>query len=80
MNRLMAAGLLVLMIVPAPPCINAEEAGEIILPRQIERGGKIPNAVFSHAVHRIQFKCYVCHDAIFQMQLGADHVSMDGIQ
>ena len=41
--------------------------------------GDTPTAVFPHAVHRAQFKCYVCHDALFRMQSGANRVTMDAI-
>lgn len=41
---------------------------------------EIPPAVFPHSVHRINFKCYVCHDAIFQMKAGADQITKDAIR
>jgi len=60
--------------------VKAEEMGEITLPREKTDAGSLPRAEFSHAVHRIQFKCYVCHDALFKMQAGADHINMDGVR
>jgi c(7)-type cytochrome triheme protein len=39
----------------------------------------IPVAVFPHLPHRILFRCYVCHDAIFKMKRGADVVTMKEI-
>lgn len=39
----------------------------------------IPPAVFPHLPHRILFRCYVCHDAIFKMKRGADLVTMKDI-
>ena len=48
--------------------------------RKTPGAGEIPPAVFPHWVHRINFKCYVCHDAIFQMKAGADQITMDAIR
>ncbi|MBI5505238.1 MAG: cytochrome c3 family protein [Deltaproteobacteria bacterium] len=31
-----------------------------------------PPAYFPHWVHRIKYKCYACHDALFPMQRGAN--------
>ena len=52
--------------------------GDIVWPRANVQGGT-PPAVFSHWVHRIRFKCYVCHDAIFEMQTGANKITMSEI-
>ncbi len=52
--------------------------GDIVWPRAKVPGGTTP-AVFSHWVHRIRFKCYVCHDAIFKMQKGANKITMNQI-
>lgn len=40
---------------------------------------EVPPAVFPHLPHRVQFRCYVCHDQIFQMKTGAEKMSMDEI-
>ncbi len=40
----------------------------------------VPPATFPHYVHRIQFKCYVCHEDIFVMKAGANAITMDAIQ
>lgn len=55
------------------------EVGDIVFPRKAGPDD-IPPAVFPHWIHRIQFKCYVCHDAIFHMKAGADPVTMEAIQ
>ena len=36
----------------------------------------IPPCVFPHQLHRVLFKCYVCHDSIFKMKVGANAVTM----
>jgi c(7)-type cytochrome triheme protein len=53
--------------------------GDVDLKRQ-GGGTAPPPAVFPHWVHRIRFKCYVCHPAIFEMKAGANAITMDAIQ
>lgn len=53
--------------------------GDILFPRKVQKAGDTPPARFPHWAHRIRFKCYVCHDAIFQMKAGANRISMDAI-
>ncbi len=52
--------------------------GDIVFKREGGEGGT-PLAVFPHWFHRIRYKCYACHDAIFKMKRGADDVTMDAI-
>lgn len=54
--------------------------GDIVFQRKGGGAGEAPPALFPHWVHRIRFKCYVCHDAIFQMKAGTNPVTMDGIR
>ena len=59
------------------------ELGDIIIPRSVGGADSIkfmPQAVFPHWIHRTQFKCYVCHDDIFKMKLGADKIDMDEVR
>lgn len=56
------------------------EYADIVFSRKTPGADEIPAAVFPHWVHRINFKCYVCHDAIFQMKAGVDPVTMDAIR
>lgn len=56
------------------------EFGDIVFTRKSGGGEEYPPATFPHFVHRMQFKCHVCHDAIFQMKAGANPVTMDAIQ
>ena len=53
--------------------------GDIIFKRE---GGEgvIPATVFPHWFHRIRYKCYACHPALFEMKAGANKVSMDALQ
>ena len=56
------------------------EVGDILFTRKTPGTAEIPPALFSHYLHRIQFKCYVCHDAILVMKAGANEIIMDKIQ
>jgi len=76
--RLALAAALALLTAVVPPC-PAAELGDIPFARKSNGADEYPPATFPHYVHRIQFKCYVCHDAIFEMKAGANEVSMDAI-
>ncbi len=58
-------GLLVTGALPA----RAGTLGDIVYPRQ-RPAGEIAIAYFPHWVHRIQYKCYACHDDLFAMKRG----------
>ncbi len=62
---------------------GGEVLGDITIPRvnkNAEGSDFMPPARFPHWIHRTQFRCYVCHDAIFQMKAGADHITMDDVR
>lgn len=56
------------------------EPGDVAFVRKTPGTEDIPAAVFPHFLHRMQFKCYVCHDAIVQMKAGANPIDMTAIQ
>jgi c(7)-type cytochrome triheme protein len=62
--------------------IFAGEYGDIAFQRKAAGGGEdIPVAVFPHWIHRMQYKCAACHDALFKMKAGASEtVTMDAIR
>src|SRR3989304_495433 len=66
-----AAGLGVLV---AAPDLGAEY-GDIVMNLEAEKA-EMPPVVFPHWFHRIRFKCKVCHEEIFVMRAGANHVTM----
>jgi len=74
-----AALCLALLVLALPAAQVSAEQGDIVFTRSSKEGKEYPPATFPHYVHRMQFKCYVCHDAIFKMKAGADKVSMDAI-
>lgn len=53
--------------------------GDITFKREGGAGG-VPAAVFPHWFHRIRYKCYACHPALFEMKAGANKISMEAIQ
>ena len=54
--------------------------GDIQMTRKGDYATKsYPPATFPHWAHRMQFKCYVCHDSIFHMKAGADIFTMNDI-
>jgi c(7)-type cytochrome triheme protein len=56
------------------------EPGDVGFVRKTPGTEDIPAAVFPHFLHRMQFKCHVCHDAIVQMKAGANTIDMPAIQ
>jgi c(7)-type cytochrome triheme protein len=56
------------------------ELGDIVFERKQAGTQDVPAAVFPHFVHRVQFRCYVCHDDIVVMKAGANAITMDAIQ
>jgi c(7)-type cytochrome triheme protein len=69
------AGLLLAAFVAPGEAVE----GDIVFQRKGAADKDTPPAQFPHWAHRIRFKCYVCHEAIFQMKAGANPVSMDAI-
>ena len=60
----------------------AAEQGDIVFVRkgkEATEAKEYPPATFPHFAHRMQFKCFVCHDAIFEMKAGANAVTMDKV-
>ena len=53
--------------------------GDVTFKRKGGEGGT-PPAIFPHWFHRIRYKCYACHPALFEMKAGGSTVSMDLIQ
>ena len=61
------------------PIAQALAPGDIVFERQAQQ--ETPPAVFSHWFHRIRFRCYVCHPAIFPMKAGGGPaIKMDDIR
>jgi c(7)-type cytochrome triheme protein len=52
--------------------------GDIVF--KSEGSGGMKPTVFPHWIHRIRYRCYACHPALFEMKAGANDVSMTAIQ
>lgn len=79
--RPLALALSVLVLIGLlPGGAAAGELGDIVFKRKTPGSDDVPVAIFPHYLHRMQFKCYVCHDDLFQMKAGADDITMDAIQ
>ncbi len=73
--------LLVIVACLALPVPGAHgEYGDMVFKREGPPTG-VPVAVFPHYVHRMQFKCFVCHESVFAMKAGANPgITMEAIQ
>jgi c(7)-type cytochrome triheme protein len=62
---------------------RAEVLGDIVWERQGQaegEAGAFDPAVFPHWIHRIRYRCSVCHPALFEMKRGADKITMDAME
>jgi c(7)-type cytochrome triheme protein len=54
--------------------------GDVLFAREgAKEGDPLPPSIFPHWVHRIRYRCSVCHPAIFEMEQGANEVTMESI-
>lgn len=72
--RLLLIGVLLGVVAGAAVAVE----GDVVFKRKGGEGGT-PPALFPHWIHRIRYKCYACHDAIFKMRQGGNDVTMDAI-
>lgn len=71
--RIIAAAIAALLL--AGPAIANRLPGDVRFKRDGDTEG-FPPATFPHWVHRIQFRCYACHDAIFPMKGRKEPITM----
>ena len=57
----------------------APDLGDIVFARKVGGSDDIAPATFPHWLHRIQYRCYACHDAPFKMKAGSNAITMDAI-
>lgn len=78
-KKMMLSTLLVAVLVAsATSVVVAREYGDIYMDstRDSMRKSDVGAVVFPHWFHRIRYKCKVCHENIFIMKKGANHISM----
>ena len=51
---------------------------DMVLNSKAEKRG-MPPVIFPHWIHRLEFKCKVCHPAIFEMRSGSNDIDMKKI-
>lgn len=80
MNRRPLLALTLLTVMTVFPLASVLAVyGDIVFKRKEEARGTAP-AVFPHWIHRIRYKCYACHPALFEMKAGANPITMDAIR
>jgi c(7)-type cytochrome triheme protein len=71
---------LVALLQFVPTSAIRAEWGDITFTRAADAAGsEYPPATFPHWVHRMQFRCYVCHEDIFTMKAGSNPITMEAI-
>jgi len=80
MRVVLCLALVLLAALLTPAGRAGAEVGDIIFTRKTPGTAEIPPALFPHFLHRMQFKCHVCHDAIIVMKAGANDITMEAIQ
>jgi c(7)-type cytochrome triheme protein len=81
-NRLVAVFFLLVGLMLAGGGVAYGAPGDTVFEREGEAtdSSPFPPAVFPHWVHRMRYRCYVCHPALFTMQRGANAVTMENIK
>ena len=73
--------ILIFILISFVDVAQAQEVmGDITFQRQGEKVTEgTPAAVFPHWLHRVRYKCYVCHFEIYEMKAGTDQTPMEDI-
>jgi len=71
----------IVLLASLSPAVRGDKIlGDITIPRKGPPPTDVmPQAVFPHWKHRTRYKCYACHDQLFQMKAGADNITMDAL-
>lgn len=83
MKRIRVLALFATLLATLPASVpGAPVTGDLVFERKVPGTADVAPAIFPHWVHRVQFKCYACHnDRIgFTMEAGAAPVTMDAIE
>jgi c(7)-type cytochrome triheme protein len=78
--RAVVAASFALLALGWPAAQEAAEYGDIVYVRKAQGMDDIPPAVFPHWIHRMQYKCGACHEALFKMKAGANETTMEMMQ
>lgn len=78
-GRLRRMGIVLLTLTAfAAAAIAKPITGDVTFKRMTKGEEDFPPATFSHWVHRVKFKCYVCHNKTvgFEMKAGRAKITM----
>lgn len=75
-RRFLVSMTVVAALASVSPALAGGAPGDIRFKRDGDTAG-FPPAYFPHWVHRIQFRCYVCHDEIFAMKGRKEPITME---
>ena len=77
-GRTVAAGLVAAAVIGVGTA-ESTDYGDIVMDRKSTHAG-VPAVVFPHWVHRAQFGCYACHPSVFELEKGANDITMDAMR
>jgi len=83
MKRLITLIIAILLLASLASASFADPvAGDITFVRKTKGSDDVAPAFFPHWVHRVKFKCYVCHNKTvgFIMKAGSTPIDMDAIE
>lgn len=71
--RLLILLVVAVSVISVDPALAAKKKKKKLAPGDIaysrsEKGGDFPPVIFPHWRHVPQYRCYVCHSALFEMQ------------
>jgi c(7)-type cytochrome triheme protein len=58
---------------------GSAEPGDFVFKRPLDFRKGFSPAHFPHWIHRIRYRCYVCHNDIFKMKRGDNRITMEKI-
>lgn len=78
-HRLIVFALLAGLV---PAALAAPVVGDVVFVRKTPGSDDFAPAIFPHWVHRVKFKCFVCHNKTvgFEMKAGSTAITMDLIE
>ncbi len=81
MRRVAGPLCVAILLLASLTTVGVAGPGDITMKRtSTDPGGQaFPIAIFPHTLHRLNFKCYVCHDALFKMKARGNAITMDAI-
>jgi c(7)-type cytochrome triheme protein len=72
----------IMLTILASAASGGSVIGDIKFTRKTKGSDDVAPSIFQHWVHRVNFKCYVCHNETvgIKMKAGATPITMDAIE